>query len=260
MATTTITPCLKNTEDLINNNVKTLSAAGSNFPLGASLAINTFLIDTTAGAGGEITGFRSNVFPSFGLRQMDEISEKGGTDEFTLGFAGNYGDKLYIGASLNVPSIHYERNRTYTEGDISNGSANNDVGFSYWTLTDRLKTDAVGFNAKLGLIYSPNGALRLGASFHTPTWYNMKDASTAEIFVDSETFDPDGTGTQRFQNTTDLTDGYPVEYEYNLRTPLERAGERLLHHRRQLFRRETATRFHHRRCGIHRLRRHEIQV
>ncbi|UYQ91115.1 hypothetical protein MKQ68_13530 [Chitinophaga horti] len=155
-------------EDLINSGTTSISAATNNFPLGASLAFNTFLIDTIAGAGGQIDGFRSNVFPSYGLRQIDEIEEKGGTDEFAIGFAGNYSDKLYVGVSLNVPSIHYERNRTYTEGDISNDSPDNDPGFYYWTLTDRVKTDAVGFNAKLGLIYSPNGAFRLGAAFHLP--------------------------------------------------------------------------------------------
>lgn len=206
-------------EELINNNVTSVSAAASNFPLGSSLAFNTYLIDTVANANGGIGGYRSNVTPANGLLQQDQYEEKGGIDEFSLGFGGNYNDKLYIGVSLNVPSIRYERNRTYAEDDLTDGTAQNDPYFSYFELKDRLKTDGVGFNAKLGLIYSPTSSVRLGAAFHTPTWYSLKDASTAQILVNTDTYDPDGSGVERFQYTTDLTDGYPVEYEYSLSTP-----------------------------------------
>ncbi|WP_295120869.1 hypothetical protein [uncultured Chitinophaga sp.] len=206
-------------EDLINNNVTSVEGVRNNFPLGASLAYETYLIDTIANASGGITGFRSNVFPEFGLRQLDRIEEKGGIDEFAIGFGANFADKLYWGLSLNIPSIHYERNRFYEESDNSEGTPDDDPGFRFWTLDERLKTDAVGFNAKLGLTYTPNGALRLGAAFHTPTWYSLKDVSTAEIRHHMDDYDPDGQGPDRIQSTLDITDGYPVEYEYSLRTP-----------------------------------------
>ncbi len=48
-------------EELINNNVTDPNDAANNFPNGASLAFNTYLIDTIQGSGGSVAGYRSLV-------------------------------------------------------------------------------------------------------------------------------------------------------------------------------------------------------
>jgi hypothetical protein len=202
----------------LNNNGSPLSFndAASIDPLGASLAFNTFLVDTSNG------GYATWVDPTApgGIQQRDRVSTEGGLNEFSLGMGANYSDKFYVGLSLNFPTLRFERTRTFAEDDLS-GNDNND--FAYFEHTERLKTDGVGFNAKLGAIYSPVPNVRIGAAFHTPTWYNMRDASTARVQVDTEGYQPDGQS-ERYQDTEELTDGLPVEYEYSLQTPWRAMG------------------------------------
>lgn len=201
-------------EDLAFNNVHE-DDAGIRFPLGASLAFNTYLIDTVHDSNGVPSGYRTRVNPAGGIYQQDQVTEKGGLNEFSIGLGANYTDKLYLGLSLNFPTINYERNRTYAEDDDS-GDENNE--FSFFEHTENLKTDAVGFNAKLGAIYSPASNIRLGLAFHTPTWFGMRDASSASLLTNTENFAVGGEN-ERYQTSGDLTDGYPVEYEYSLQTP-----------------------------------------
>ena len=70
-------------------------------------------------------------------------------------------------------------------------------------------------------------SLRLGLAYHTPSWYSMRDQSTARVQADLEGFrppnDPNYTN-PIWQDTEELTDGYPVEYEYKLQTPSRAIG------------------------------------
>ncbi|WP_343704010.1 hypothetical protein [Chitinophaga sp.] len=207
----------------LNNNGSPIpfDNATGDYPLGASLALNTYLIDAELDPNGNLTGYFSGVpIGAAGIQQQAIVKEKGGQNEFSLALGGNYADQWYMGVSLNFPTLRYERNRTWAEDDLS-GDTNND--FSYFEYTENLKTDAVGFNAKLGAIYAPMPSLRIGAAFHTPTWYSMRDQSSANVQVDTEGYQPDGRS-ERWQSTGDLLDGYPVEYEYNLKTPWRALG------------------------------------
>lgn len=38
-----------------------------------------------------------------------------------------------------------------------------------------MKTDGTGRQVKAGLIFKPIKELRIGAAYHSPTWYNMTD-------------------------------------------------------------------------------------
>ncbi|GAA4316997.1 hypothetical protein [Compostibacter hankyongensis] len=191
-----------------------LDGAQDNYPFGPSQAIRTYLIDPVLDDNNNPTGdwaalpsdIISNGHP---LEQSNSISSKGGINEFSLSVAGNYDDKLFIGASLNIPSINYDRSQTFRE---TNTQDKNSV-LNYFDVDNSLHTNGVGINGKLGLIYSPQPALRLGAAFHTPTVYTLHD--TYSTRVTTSTTDQ-GLLTS---STQDITDGYPGEYDYNLTTP-----------------------------------------
>lgn len=208
-------------EDLAFNNIP-YDRAGKDFPLGASLAFNTFLVDTALNNGAP-NGYKTRVNPRTGILQQDRLEEKGGTDEFAIGFAGNYTDRLYIGGSINISSIHYESHREYAEDDISGNNSNQ---FDFFELITDRKTDGLGVNVKLGAIYAATSNLRIGAAFHTPTWYNMKDVSSAGLLVNTENFNSPVTGkNENYQTTGDVIgDDGPVEFEYSYRTPLKALG------------------------------------
>ncbi|WP_298713190.1 hypothetical protein [Chitinophaga sp.] len=186
------------------------------FVEGASLGFNTYLLGYDPDNNNGVERYYTVVNPTApgGIGQMDEFRERGGINEFSLGFGGNYNEQFYFGLSLNFPRIDYERDRTFTEKDQSN--LNND--FESFAYTESLSTDANGFNAKLGIIYAPMPSLRIGANFHTPTWFSMHDAMTARVDTRLEELG------SHFQRTEDLTDGFPLEYDYTLKTPWRAGG------------------------------------
>lgn len=148
------------------------------------------------------------------LIQSNNIASTGGLNEFSLAIAGNYDNKFYIGLSLNVPSIKYDRTSTFTEenrDDKASPLINYDV-------VNRLHTDGAGVNGKLGIIYTVNSMVRIGAAFHSPTAYSLHDTYSTTINTKSTN---KGTITS---STQDFTNGYPGEYEYSLTTPWRAMG------------------------------------
>jgi long-subunit fatty acid transport protein len=88
----------------------------------------------------------------------------------------------------------------------------NTLSYSY---TDYLRTEGVGFNFKLGLIYRVTQALRLGGAFHSPTWYGMTDTYDNTLSYSYT----DGSG----PNTTFAQSPYGA-FDYQLRTPWRANG------------------------------------
>lgn len=198
-------------EELTKNGIVDPNLAAKNYPFGSSLAINTYLLDPTYNSNNQVTGYSSVVFNTTGVIQENAITTSGALNELSLGAAGNYSDKFYIGASLNVPSLRYRRTNTYTETDQKNDPTNK---FQSFTLKENLTTEGNGINAKLGMIFKPTEFVRVGAAFHTPTAYSLKDTYDAEMTTNTEAYQ----GIKR-QSSYDLTNGYPGEYQYTLITP-----------------------------------------
>lgn len=97
----------------------------------------------------------------------------GGITEFALNFAGNVEDRLYFGANLNLYSLSYSHNESFSEYALD--SKNFQDGFVSMDHTYRQSTDGTGVSLKAGVIWNPFGGLRLGATICTPTWYSMSD-------------------------------------------------------------------------------------
>lgn len=205
-------------EELINNNVTDPNAAAEDFPYGASLAFNTYLIDTVSGPGGALAGYRSLATPSTGLNQSQTIETRGGINEFGLGLSANLGDRVFFGGSLNWSVLNYERNSQFREEDATNNTRNN---FKYFTVDEYLSTTGVGINLKLGVIVKPVDQLRIGLALHTPTLYNMKDMYATTITSDLEGYAGNGSQTQ---SSRDFNNGYDGEFTYNFSNPLRLMG------------------------------------
>lgn len=150
--------------------------------MGTKMAIYTYLIDTaTLNPGGLQVVGRPEYLDK--VIQQNKIVTKGGITEIALGFAGNNQDKFYIGGSVGIPIVKYERRIEFTESDPTNDKTNN-FGFSRYE--ERTTTTGVGLNAKLGIIFKPVQQLRIGAAFHTPTIYGLRDKVWSKMVTDVE--------------------------------------------------------------------------
>lgn len=200
-------------EELVNNNVTDPNRAATDFPNGASLALNTYLIDTLKGANGSIRGYKSLAPVATGLIQENQVNSTGGITDLALAGAVNMRDKLFFGGTLSVPILNYNRTSTFKETDATNSFSNN---FFSAQVNETLQSKGYGINAKVGLIYKPVEYVRLGLAIHSPTFYEITDKYTTEIITDLEGYG--GAGIKK-QSSKDFNNGQPGEYKYNLITP-----------------------------------------
>jgi hypothetical protein len=149
--------------------------------LGTKMAVYTYLIDTTTINGQLQVVGRPEYLTS--RDQENRITTKGGITEVALGYAANMDDKLYIGGSFGVPIVRYEKNSVFTESDPTVDNTNN---FKFSRFEENYKSNGIGINAKLGLIFKPKDYIRLGFALHTPTLYGLKEENTAKMVTDVE--------------------------------------------------------------------------
>ncbi|MFM2268686.1 MAG: hypothetical protein RL757_2127 [Bacteroidota bacterium] len=142
---------------------------------GSQLAYETYAIFEDS-----LTGLYKNDFTSTpnAITQRDEtVSIGGGISEVAVSVAGNYRDKLMVGATLGIPIVNYSEEHRYHESD-PNGQVPyfEDLKYNYTA-----NTSGVGANLKLGLIYRPIHYVRFGLALHTPTIYSLRDSFSADM-------------------------------------------------------------------------------
>ena len=199
-------------DQLISGNATNPDDAALDYPYGASLGLNTYLLDPTYDSDNNLTGYASNASVATGLKQQQIINTKGGVSEFSIGVGGNYNDVFYFGGSININTLKYIRNSSFRETDATN-NADND--FNYFVADDYLRTDGTGASINIGIIIKPVEALRVGLNFHSPSWYSFKDTYYSSLTTDTE-----GYAGEKSQSSLDLNDGYSGEYTYRYKTPM----------------------------------------
>lgn len=137
-----------------------------------------------------------------GLTQFQNTETRGGINEWFLTFGGNYGDILYLGATIGMPVVNFRQTRTLREEDRGGWHPN----FDSWRLRETLEITGTGVNLKLGAIVRPTDFMRIGLAFHTPTRFALRENLTLEA-----------TGVR---TRTDRLD----QFEYTLRTPARLIG------------------------------------
>lgn len=177
------------------------------------MGLYTYLIDVDSGPGGQGTVF-SRAEEAGILNQSYVAKTTGGITEISLGMGANMDDKLYFGGSLGIPIVNYNRVSTYRESDVD-GKGNNEFDFSQYK--EEFSSKGVGFNVKLGLIYKPVEALRVGLAVHTPSFYGLRDKFSSNMTTNIDTATGNikefNVNSSVFFNNTDPS------YKYNLNTP-----------------------------------------
>ncbi len=161
----------------------------------------TYLMDFNA------DGSLSSPVPMGGLTQRRGVNSWGGTNEWSLSVGVNLSDKIYLGASFNMPYVNSRKITDYEE-DFSTSDYNN-----YWIQEEVLSTSGWGINGKFGIIAYPARWIRLGASFHTPTLYNLTDMWRTETFANLDEY--------RIYQTFNTPTSY---FNYSMTTPWRANG------------------------------------
>jgi hypothetical protein len=196
--------------------------------LGTKLANYTYLIDTASINGTrEVVGLpQLNALQNGTLALLDqrkEIFTKGGVTELAFAFAGNMDDQLYLGASIGIPIVNYERETTMRESD-ADGIPDN--FFNYAEYKESYSSTGIGVNAKVGLIVKPSDNIRLGFGVHSPTLYGLKESTTGSIEADLENYFSPGKNV-RFASADSIYTQFGVgipEYKYDLISPWKFLG------------------------------------
>ncbi len=169
------------------------------------------------------------------------VRSRGSAGEFTWSMGANLNNKLYIGLSLGIQSIYQKKSVYYGEAYSYGGGNGYDSGdmavdadgvmlnevMQAMGMNQQVRLDGTGVNMKLGVIYRPTPALRLGVAFHTPTLYSIErryemamstvalgptsesDQTTHEYTSDavSEILEDDGPNTWEFTSPSRLMVG-----------------------------------------------------
>ncbi len=162
-------------------------------------------------------GYYSNV-NSLNNNQSKSTISSGGQSEISLSAGANYSNKLYIGFGIGITDLRYNTSSTFNETGtasifVNNSTTPSNSGFASQFYQDQA-TIGTGFNAKVGFIYKPIEAVRIGASFTSPTWMTINDNYVEAL------------QTVYAQDPPAYTNGnnQPYQTTYNLRTPLKASG------------------------------------
>lgn len=163
----------------------------SNLSLGTKLALETYLINIdTINGQPQVIGLPEYLDA---VNQENRITTTGGITEIAIGFANNMDDKLYIGGSIGVPIVNYNRETEFFESDPAGRNGDN---FNYSRYKEHFSSKGVGVNAKLGVIFKPAPSWRMGFALHTPTLYGIKDKLSGSMTTDVDNYlgpnDPSG--------------------------------------------------------------------
>ena len=100
------------------------------------------------------------------------VSESGTYDQYTLSWASNISNQWYIGVSLNIPTLSYTKHVSHRETDRINSAE----------LKSMYHLSGLGVSGSIGLIYRPIQALRIGASFETPTMMSLSMQTEGDMY------------------------------------------------------------------------------
>jgi long-subunit fatty acid transport protein len=151
-------------------------------------------------------------------RQITETS--GNLTEIVVSFSGNIDKKLYLGATVGIPMLNFSEESTLKEMAVGDAfvelDTNGPFRLSDFTYAHKYDVDGTGINLKLGVVYKPINAIRIGLAFHTPTIFSISQKYERELQVNLPGSSYPYTGwnmSDRFYNRQD------IDFKYKFFTP-----------------------------------------
>ena len=172
------------------------------YPVLGVMGATTGVVDLVEGAVWGWDGYSNNYYSQ----------EKGGINQYDFNVAFNIEDRFYIGATLGIYDVDYDRFTSYTE-ELNDDYGDDNGGY---TLDNYYGLQGTGVDLKLGVIFRPveDSPFRLGFAIHTPTWYELTESYNATLSSDIYAYD------DAYKQTLSdyLTQNY-LSYDYRMVTP-----------------------------------------
>jgi len=172
-------------------------------PYYEQLAFDSYLMPWDDAAGAywhdmQLDGYGQDVY---------RLSQQSGyIGEYSLSGAVNFSNFLYMGASFGIHALRFYEDIYHTESDVEDQV----LDFDSFRFREYNSTRGVGYTGRFGLILRPFQLLRVGATFHLPTYYRLTDEKYTDM---SSTWD-NGSG---IPDTTAISPN--GIYDYRLQTP-----------------------------------------
>lgn len=173
------------------------------FPFTSDLAWETYGIDPAVGS----NAYTSAIPFGSDVRQNHTISTAGRLNTTSIFYAANYLDKLYLGGTIGLTGLRYERTTSHKETALDTAVDINDVNYA-----ENLLTLGSGVDLKIGAVARVSDHLRIGLAFHSPKWLQLTDAYSYTMSTSFSTVD--SSGNSRYFSTS--PDG---SFNYRIRTP-----------------------------------------
>ncbi|MFI2742634.1 OmpP1/FadL family transporter [Zhouia sp. PK063] len=147
------------------------------------LGYETYLINPISDNSSS-TEYEPNVTINQPLTHEYRKYTSGYDNKLSLNAATQIGNNFYIGANANVHDI--DKTQT-TKLDEYGYADNSNIGYTYFENTIRTYGNAISLN--IGAIAKLNNTIRIGASYQSPTWYNLTDE--LQQYVNSDVYNTD---------------------------------------------------------------------
>ncbi|MCK5136093.1 MAG: hypothetical protein KAR19_09930 [Bacteroidales bacterium] len=142
----------------------------------------------------------------YGQQQYRLSEQSGYIGEYSISGAFNFSNLLYFGATFGIHSVRFYEEIYHTETDHDDHV----LDFDSFRFREFNNTKGWGYTFRFGMIFRPVQVVRVGASFHIPTYYYLTD----EKFTDMKSYFDSGSG---------IPDGSASSpsglYDYRLKTP-----------------------------------------
>ncbi len=163
------------------NGYPTYNAFYSHYPSmwGAIMGYQTGLVDPIMGTNPQEYTTTDVLAAGAILYPSTERITQGAINEYAISGAYNAHDLVYLGATLGIQDIYYNRFDTYSEyTDLSVPS-----NLDNMTYRQNLRMSGTGINLKVGATVRPADWLRIGVAYHSPTWISMSEEYDADMTV-----------------------------------------------------------------------------
>jgi len=167
------------------------------------LAFDTYLMPYDSAAGRywhdmQLDGYGQEVY------RYSETS--GYIGEYSISGAVNFSNFIYLGATFGIHAVRFYEDIYHTENDAKDQV----LDFNSLRFREFNSTKGWGYTGRFGMIVRPFNLLRVGATFHLPTYYRLTDQKYTDM---NSTWDS-GSG------IADANASSPNGvYDYQLRTP-----------------------------------------